>query len=220
MQLVVKAKVRPYVGMEPGFARYIYVQGEPILPISQVIWSQDGEEMNIIGVEAPYDYLKVSYRKATEEERKKEVKHSTQQWVVDVVLDQYAPVGALRQYVEVKFDHPKQKSARIPISGFVRPRQFVTPETVDFGRLRSLPLKRTLTFTNFISAGIELTEIETGMPGMTAEAKKKEETGHRFEVRLTLGEDMPKGDFSGTIRIHTTDAKNPIVEIPMKGTVL
>ncbi len=220
IQLVVKAKVQPYVGIEPGFARYIYVQGEVMRPIAQTIWAQDGKPMTITGVKSPYDYLKVSYRKASEQERKKEVEHEGQQWVVDIELDQYAPVGPLRQYVEVTFDHPEQKSARIPISGFVRPRQFVTPDKVDFGQLQGLPLKRTLTFTNFITAGIELTKIETGIPGITGVAKAKEDTGHRFEVQLTLEEDLPKGDFSGVIRIHTTDELNPVVEVPMKGTIL
>ena len=41
LQLVVKAEVTAFIGAQPGFARYTYVQGEELAPIPQLIWSQE-----------------------------------------------------------------------------------------------------------------------------------------------------------------------------------
>ena len=221
LQLVVKAKVQPYVSVLPGFARYNYVQGESVGTIQQTLWADDGSEVNIVSVKPPYDHLQVNYREAKEDER--HPKGKGKQWLLDFTLAADSPVGALRDYVEIRIDHPKQKIAKIPISGFVRPRQHITPPKVDFGKLEgaSLPLQRTLHFTNFITDTIELTEIETGIEGLSAQVVgSTRDVGYRFKLVLTLDPSMPRGDFSSTVKIHTTDEQNPIIELPVKGTIL
>ena len=223
VQLVVKANVKPYVSIVPGYARYNYVQGEPVGAIEQTLWAADGSDIEVLSVKPPYDHLKVSYRVATEEERHEQ--GVGKQWHISVTLDPQSPVGALRDYVEIRLNHAKQKVVKIPVSGFVRPRQHITPPDVDFGQLQgaTLPLRRTFHFTNFITNTIELTEIETGIAGLTGQVEsstKDDDAGYRFKLLLTLGPDMPKGKFESTIKIHTTDEQNPIVELPIKGTIL
>ena len=223
VQLVVKANVKPYIAIVPGYARYNYVQGEPVGAIQQTLWAEDGSDIEILSIKPPYDHLKVTYREATEEERHE--KGKGKQWHVEVTLDSQSPVGALRDYVEIRLSHAQQKVVKIPVSGFVRPRQHITPPELDFGPLQgaALPLRRTLHFTNFITNTIELTEIETdiaGLSGQVQNATKEDDAGYRFKLLLTLGPDMPKGEFESTIKIHTTDKQNPIVELPIKGTIL
>ncbi len=221
LQLVVKANVKPYVAVVPGYARYNYVQGEPVGTISQTLWAADGSDVDVVSVKPPYPHLKVSFREATEDER--HPKGEGKQWHIEFTLDSHSPVGALRDYVEVRLDRGKQKTAKIPISGFVRPRQHITPAELDFGELQgsALPLRRTLHFTNFISNTIELTQIETDIEGLSGRVQSgAKDPGFRFKLLLTLGPEMPKGSFSSTVKIHTTDEQNPIVELPIKGTIL
>ncbi len=220
LQLVVKADVKPYISVEPGYARYSYVQGEPLRPISQTLWSEDGRDINIVRVKTPYNHLKVSYREAKEEERKKDAKG--RQWRIDVELTPNAPVGALKDYVEVETDHPKQKLVKLPISGFVRPRQHITPVDLDFGEIEgaALPLQRSLHFTNFATEGIEVAKVETGLAGVTLTTTPNDkQPGHRLMLTLTLGPEMPKGDFNTAIKIYTTDKQMPFILLPIKGTV-
>lgn len=220
LQLVVKADVKPYISVEPGYARYNYVQGEPLRPITQILWTEDGSDVNIVRVKPPYPHLKVSYREPREEERKKDVKG--RQWAIDVELVPDAPVGALKDYVEVETSHPKQKLVKLPISGFVRPRQHITPVDIDFGEIEgaALPLQRTLHFTNFATEGIEVSKVETGLQGVTLTAKPNDKSpGHRLMLTLTLGPEMAKGDFNTTIKISTTDKQKPFILLPIKGTV-
>jgi len=220
LQLVVKADVKPYISVDPGYARYNYVQGEPLRPITQILWTEDGTDVNIVRVTPPYPHLKVSFREPREEERKKDVKG--RQWAIDVELVPDAPVGALKDYVEVETSHPKQKIVKLPISGFVRPRQHITPVDIDFGEIEgaALPLQRTLHFTNFATDGIEVVKVETGLQGvqLTAQPNDKQ-PGHRLMLTLTLAPEMPKGDFNTTIKIFTTDKQKPFMLLPIKGTV-
>lgn len=220
LQLVIKAKVKPFIAADPGYARYIYVQGERVEPIGQTLWAEDGKDIKIVNVKAPYDHLKVNYRPAKDEERNEKAEGN--QWRVEILLDKDAPIGALREYVEIVTDHPRQQVVRIPISGFVRPRQHITPMELDFGKLQgeSLPLRRTFHFTNFITDTIELPKVETGISGLSAEVSDSErQPGHRFKLTLNLGPDMPKGNFDTVVKIHTTDPQNPIVELPIQGVI-
>lgn len=222
IQLVMKADVKPYIGVLPGYARFSYVQGEPMGTIRQTVWSEDGQPIKVLSVKAPYDHLKVSHR-APKEDELHEKAEGKPQWLVDITLDAYAPIGALTGHVEVVIDHPKQKTALIPISGFVRPRQHVTPEQVDFGPLEggALPLKRVLAFTNFITAGIEVTKVETGhfaLDASVVETGRKD--GHRFKVILEVLPDMPKGDFATELKLHITDDQNPTISVPINGKIL
>jgi len=221
LQLVIRAEVRPYIGVFPGYVRYIYVQGEDIAPIPQTLWASDGEDFEIREVTSPNPELHVTFREATPEERQED--QPGRQWRLVPLLAKNAPVGALSGNIEVKTNHPKQKIVNVPISGFVRPRQHVTPQKVELGALEAgvLPLSRTLTFTNFITAGIQIQQVEVGIPTVSAEVVEVGKMdGHRFRVILTVGSEMPKGDFSTTLKLHISDAQNPVVEIPITGTVL
>ncbi len=221
LQLVIKANVKPYLRVFPGFARYSYVQGEYVEAIPQNLWAEDGSDLEILEVSSPYDYLKVSFHEATEAERDARGS-AAKQWRVNIKLEPNAPVGALRNFVRVTTNHPEQRIAKIPVSGFIRPRQHVTPETVEFGSLGQslLPVKRQLAMTNFITKAITIDKVETGLVGLEAEVTEiKNNEGHRFRVLLTVGEGMPEGQFSSMIKIHTSDSKNPIVEVPVTGTI-
>ena len=223
LQLSVKANVKPYIVVTPGFARFNYVRGEEIGTIAQTVWAEDVEGLEITEIKTPYDHLQVSFREATEAEHHE--KGQGRQWRVEVGLDEDAPVGALRDYLEIRFNHPKQKFAKIPISGFVRPRQHITPEKIDLGKLEGdfLPLRHTFHLSSFVTERIDLTTVETGHDAISAEVQQSpndRDKGYRFRIVLTIGPDMPKGEFDTKVKIHTTDSQSPVVELPVRGTVI
>lgn len=223
LQLVVKAHVKPYIQVTPGYARYNYVRGEEVRPLGQLLWAEDGSDLKILSAKGPFDHVLVSYREATAEER--DPRSTGRQWHIDIDLAPDSPVGPLRNHVLVTTDHPKQKTVKIPVSGFVRPRQHITPEEMNFGQLQgaALPAQRTFSFTNFITKPIELTSVETGFEAIKAEVRSsanETEKGYRFKLVLTIGPEMPKGSFDGTVKIHTTDTQNPVIELPITGTVM
>lgn len=220
INLVMKAEVRPYVGADPGYARFNYVQGEQTGVITQTIWAPDGTDLEIVGVENPYSHVTVTKRAATDDEKIGEKRGK--QWRLDIEIQADAPVGALRDYILVEVDHPKQQKLQIPVSGFVRPRQHATPRTVDFGEITgaNLPYERAIAFTSFITRGIELTKVDSSIAGLEAEVTPMDDTGHRFQVLLRMTPGAAPGAFEGKIVIHHTDGSTKPFEVPVKGRVL
>ena len=219
VELTIRAKVQPYIAAKPGYARYITVQGEPAQgSIGQTLWAPDGSSFEVVKVESPFPFLKVSYREAKPEERVADV--NGKQWRVDMTLSNDAKVGALADYVIIHTNHPKQKLVQIPVSGFVRPVMAVTPPVADFGKvdLRE-PLRKALNVRNFATEPIKITGLDESLPGIEAQVALVED-GREYEVRITLKPELGKGPFNGKLRIHTDSPKTPLIEVELKGTVL
>ena len=219
IELTITAKVEPFITVKPGYARYITVQGEKVEgQIVQNLWAPDGSAFDVTGVDSPWPYLKVSFREAAAEERHADAKGK--QWRVEMKLSNDAAVGALADYVTIHTNHPKQKVVQIPVSGFVRPVMAVTPPTADFGTFEiKEPKKTVLNVRNFATEPIKLTSVEGNLKGIEAKIEPLEE-GREYQVRLTLSPELGKGAFGGKLIIHTDSAKTPLIEVPLKGTVL
>lgn len=221
IELVVKAHIQPYLDVSPGYARFNYVQGEEIRPITQRLWASDGAAFQIVAMKPPYNHVKVSQREATAAERKADAAGS--QFLIDVIIDPNSPVGQLDNYVEVAVDHPRQKLVKIPISGFVRPRQHVTPSSLDMGQVEAsaLPLSRSAaSLVSFITAAIEVTGVSSDVVGLSGRVEPVDATGHRFRLLVEASPELAKGPFAGTLKLSITDPKNPVVAVPIKGVVL
>ncbi|MEM6457169.1 MAG: DUF1573 domain-containing protein [Acidobacteriota bacterium] len=220
LQLAIKADVKPYLEVSPGYARFTYVQGEPEGTLTQSIFAYDGSPIEVVDIKSKNRHLRLNKRLATESERNEKARGN--QWMVEITLDQEAPVGALREMVEVVTDHPKQRIVKVPVSGFIRPRQHATPQVVQFGDIpnEALPLQRGVEFTNFAASPIQISKVEIDHDSIVADVDRVVEDGHRFRFVLTIPDATPKGPFETVIRIHTTDAKQPIFEVPVRGSVL
>jgi Protein of unknown function (DUF1573) len=219
LTLTLKANVKPLVAVTPGYARYNYVQHEVPGTLTQYLWAQDDHDLKILRVESPYPFLKTSFREATAEERKPEGKG--RQWRVDTTIQPDAAIGALGDFVLVHTNHPKDKVLRIPISGFVRPVIAVTPPVANIGS-RDLTKEAyigKLRVANYATETIAVTKVESDIPGVTAKIEPLE-AGRSYDVVMTFSPSTPKGELNGKLRIHTASPKVPVVEVPLRGTVL
>jgi hypothetical protein len=219
LTLTVRARVEPFIAVKPGYARYTIVRGEAKEgTIVQTLYTPDGSPMDIVKVESPWPYLKVSFREAQEGERLPDVK--VKQWRVETLLSSDAPVGPLAGNVVVHTNHAKQKLVEIPVSGFVRPVLAVTPPKADFGNVEvKEPLRRTLDVKNFATEPIKLIGVDPIGKGIEAKVEPLEE-GREYAVRLTLSSGLPKGPFHNKLTIHTDSPKSPVIEVELTGTVL
>ena len=118
-------------------------------------------------------------------------------------------------------DHPKDKVVRIPISGFVRPVIAVTPPVANIGSrdLTKEAYVGKLRVANFATETIAVTKVESDIPGVTATFEPVE-AGRTYNVVMTFSPSIPKGELNGKVRIHTASPKVPVVEVPLRGTVL
>jgi hypothetical protein len=216
--LVLKTSIQvdPLLSVKPGYARWNTVQGEKEGIITQTLWSLDDADFRVLRIDAP-PHVQTSFRPVTESERRPDVKGS--QWHVDVSVESWSPVGAITGELEVVTDHPSQPSVRIPLSGFVRPIIHVTPPTADLGAV-TLGQERKATFfmQNFGTAKVTILKAESTVKG-TKLAVVPVLDGRSFRLELTLPPAMPAGEFKGALRIQTDNAKAPVVEVPISGTV-
>lgn len=223
LNLTFKVTVTPSLRVIPGYARYQVVHGEtePAL-IRQTIWALDEKDFQVVEVESPLPYLTTRAWKASEEERRDDPTAEGDQWIVEITLDyNKAPVGALAHHVIVHTDHPAQKQIEIPVSGFVRPAMWSTPAEVDLGDVElEEPRGFSLVVQNFLTEEIEIIEVTSGLEGVETEVVPIDE-GRKFTVRCTLDPDeVPKGPFDTTVKIKTNTEKAPMLEVPLRGTIL
>ena len=219
-ELTVKAQVEPHLIADPGFARFLQTQHSDPGVVEQRLWTRTFDDLKILEITSPYPFLTVRHE-AIRDEADRNEKGVGPQYAITLVLDYTeAPVGSLAEYVVVKTNHPKQAEFKIPVSGFIRPLVVTTPDTADFG---SLTLDEDGAYGSVIlkhygTQPLEIGEARTTVPGVEV-AVEEVEAGREFRVRVQLPADMPKGPFTGTIRLSTNNPRKPTVEIPLKGTI-
>jgi hypothetical protein len=218
LQLSVKADVRPYLFIQPGYARFVQAQQSEPGVVQQIVFTTTFDDLKITEVESPYPFLKVAYREATEEDEPRDYGVG-RQWVLTLTLDYTtAPVGTLAEYVTLHTNHPNQPVAKLPVSGFVRPMIAVTPTAADFGEIEVDEAQNaSMLIRSFATEDVAVTSAETDVPGVALEVTPIEE-GKRYGLQVTLSPEMPKGSFDGTITIRTDSPKAPLIEVPLRGT--
>jgi hypothetical protein len=203
----------------PGFARYVVTQGfSGDSTVTQTLFSSDETDFEITGVESPYPFVEATFREAKPDERNE--RGVGRQWVVATKISPEAPVGALTEPVVIRLQHPKQPSASFPLSGIVRPMFVVTPSIGDWGELE-IKEREVVSFVvkNYADEDVELTKVELALSGIETKIDTVTK-GHIFEVKLTLTPEMPKGAVDQVMRISTSSKRHPVLEVPIKFTIL
>lgn len=217
--LTLRAEIVAFVEVAPGFARLLQVRTLPPQTAAVNLWSGDGTPFEVLEVRAPQPWIQASARRAEPAERRAGAPE--EQWRVEVSLAPEAPLGPLTDKLVVRTSHPQQGEVEIPLSGFVRPVLQPTPAVADFGTIGRAAQDKSrfvLKLFNFGSEPVEVRSASTDLPFL-AVTTSAEEAGRRFRIELRLAPDAPKGKFEGTLRVETTSAAMPVVEIPVRGKV-
>jgi Protein of unknown function (DUF1573) len=217
IQLTMRALVQAPLDAQPGYFRFLHTQGAPAETATQVVWSADHPDLEVRSVESPLPSLTVSFRPAKEEERHPQGRGK--QWVVTATLASEPPSGPLSGDVTIETNHPRQRTLAVPIAGYVRPVLMVTPPTADFGTFPGGESRRaSVLITNYGTAPLELLTVDSDLRGLSARIEEREK-GKRYDIALTLAAGVVKGPFAGSLRVRTSSAKMPLLEVPVKGEV-
>lgn len=216
--LVIKAVIQPRIEVDPGYARFIVIEGKGSESSTQTLWTTDGPELTIRSVRSPYPFVKATYARVEQETG---AAAGGQKWQVRLTIDRdKAPVGPLADYVEIETNHPGQAIVKIPVSGFVRPELSVTPKLAELGsRKIEAPYETSFEVRNQTDAEILVESVAADVDGVGVEFEEVEK-GKLYKVVLTLSPEMAKGPFTGKLQISTTSKRNPLVEIDLSGTIL
>jgi hypothetical protein len=214
LDITVRVESRPYVWADPPELRYIvhrYFEGSGSARAK--VAGANPSEFRILDIESPYPFLTLTHREALPEERQP---GPGSQYVIESNLDPAAPVGPLEGWVRVTTDHEKQKKLSIAVSGFVRPLLHVTPpeaklEGVEPG---DEPLRWSHHVRNFATETITIERTESDIAGLEI-AVRPGRHDHEFYVDLVLPPSALRQSVLGAVKLHTTSAKAPIVQIPV-----
>jgi hypothetical protein len=225
-QLTIHSIVKPYVEAYPaGFVRFNMVQGDADTQ-TVTLYSEEDEPFEITKIETPGDWVKVTPTKIENEAEKvpNVGKPGQAQYKLAITLGgPDAKVGPLYDKINVITNSRHQQAYQISISGVIRPTFRVDPVALNFGevtpadaaatrsiQLRSNDLKMPESFV--------VTKAVSSIPSVTAAVKPGANKGE-YEVTLQLAKDAKPGDIDGTVNIYTSDKINPVVSVPVKGTV-
>jgi hypothetical protein len=219
LALTIKAIVKPYVEVAPQeFVRFSAIKGDTAS--QDLILFSSEPDFHPAVAEASQPYVQAQITPATDKE-KLEGKAGAQ-YKLHVTLEPSAPVGVLNAPVRVKTGVAKQPDLDIRVSGIVRDRISVTPASIVFGNFTPGKdvISRNVIFTNNKPAqAVRVQKVESTVSGMSAELVPMTE-GINYTIVLKPKSDLKKGEFSGMLKIYTSDKDRPEIDVPMTGNVL
>jgi len=225
-QLTLHAIVKPYVEAYPaGFVRFNLLQGDADTQ-TVTLYSEEDEPFEIKDVEVPADYIKATVTKV---EKKEDLapnvgRPGQNQYRVNITVGgPDAKVGPLADKVRVVTTSKHQPEYLISVAGVIRPTFRIDPAGVNFGEVApsdTAAVRSIVLHSNDQKSPEKfvVTKAESSLPGVVASVKPGANKGD-YEVTLQLAKDTKPGDLDGTVKIYTTDKVNPVVTVPVKGTV-
>lgn len=224
--VTIHAIVKPYVEAHPaGFVRFNLLQGETDVQ-TVTLYSEETEPFEIVKVDTPQPWIKVDYKKIEDAAQiVSTVGRSGQaQYRVNITAGgNDAKIGPLAEKIHIVTNSKHSPDYWLSVSGVIRPTFRVEPSGVNFGEvtpadsaatrsvvLRSNNLKAPETFI--------VSKVESTVPGVTANVKPTQNKGE-YEVTLQVAPTAPAGDVDGKVTIYTNDKVNPVVTVPVKGTI-
>ena len=231
--LTIHAVVKPYVEAFPaGFVRFMQLQGD-VATQSVTLYSEEDEPFEIKDVQVPIDpttnkpvgWVTVAYHKLDDADRVPNVgKAGQNQYRVDITVGgNDAKVGPMADKIRILSNSKHQPEYPISVTGVIRPTYRVEPTMLNFGEVApsdAAATRSVLLHSNDLKTPeqFQVTKVESDVPAITTAFKPLAQKGD-FEVTLQVAPNAKPGDIDGTVKIYTSDKINPVVTLPVKGTV-
>jgi len=226
-QLTIHAIVKPYVEAYPaGFVRFNLLQGETDSQ-GVTLYSEEDEPFQIEKVESPVDWIKVDYRKVDDASQLAPGvgKKDQAQYKFNITVGgPDAKIGPIAEKVRITTNSKHQAEYLVSVSGVVRPTYRVEPSNgVNFGEVAPSDtgaVRSVMLHSNNLKTpdAFTVTKAESSTPVVTTAIKQGANKGD-YEVTLQIAKDAKPGDLDGTVKIFTSDKVNPVVTVPVRGTI-
>jgi hypothetical protein len=148
---------------------------------------------------------------------------------IDVTVPPGTAIGRYREALILHTDDKAYPRLNIEMNILVKPDVFVTPETLDFGRINLTQVKSNSSLLNLLEQDF-LVKRKTGdmtIKGISADFPFLKLTqdpigkAQNFQVNVGLAQDKLKpGKFSGSIILETDDPKFSKLAIPVSGEII
>src|SRR5216684_3853828 len=223
--LTIHAVVKPYVEAYPaGFVRFNQLQGD-VATQSITLYSEEDDPFEIKDVQVPGDWVKVTTHILEDADRVPNVgKAGQNQYKVDITVGgPDAKIGPMADKIRILTSSKHSPEYPISVTGVIRPTYRVEPTMLNFGEVAPTDAAATrsvLLHSNDLKTPEQfvVTKVESNAPGITTAFKPLAQKGD-YEVTLQVAKDAKPGDIDGSVKIYTSDKLNPVVTVPVKGTI-
>jgi len=225
-QLTIHAIVKPYVEAYPaGFVRYNLLQGDAETQ-SVTLYSEEDEPFQVLKVDVPGDWVKVVPKKIEDQTQlvPNVGKAGQAQYRLDITVGgPEAKIGPLADKIHIVTNSKHQPEYFVSISGVIRPTFRVEPSGVNFGEVAPTDTAATRSVilrSNNLKApeAFSVTKVESNTPLVVTSMKPTANKGE-YEVTLQVAPTAKPGDIDGQVKIYTNDKINPVVTVPIRGTI-
>jgi hypothetical protein len=225
-QLTIHAIVKPYVEAHPaGFVRFNMLQGDTDVQ-TVTLYSEETDPFEIVKIESPQPWIKVDYKKIEDPAMLVTTvgRPGQAQYRVNITAGGAdAKVGPLAEKIHIVTNSKHTPDYWVSVAGVIRPSFRVEPTNVNLGEVAPTDTAATRSVvlrTNNLKSpeSFVVNKAESTVPGVTAAVKPGANKGE-FEVTLQVDKNAKAGDVDGNIKIYTNDKVNPVVTVPVKGTI-
>ncbi|MGZ7039658.1 MAG: hypothetical protein ACXVJO_15895, partial [Thermoanaerobaculia bacterium] len=134
-----------------------------------------------------------------------------------------AKIGPLADRIHIVTNSKHQPEYFVSISGVIRPTFRVEPTGVNFGEVAptdSAATRSVILRSNNLKTPevFSVTKVESNNPTVMTSLKPTANKGE-YEVTLQVAPTAKAGDIDGKVTIYTNDKINPVVTVPVRGTV-
>jgi archaellum component FlaG (FlaF/FlaG flagellin family) len=224
-QLTIHAVVKPYVEAFPaGFVRYNLLQGDASSE-SVTLYSEEEEPFQITSIETPADWIKAEYKKVDDPSQiVPNGKPGQNQYKLNITVGgPDAKLGPIADKIHVVTNSKHQPDYYISVTGVVRPSFRVDPTGINFGEVApadAAAMRTVLIHSNDLKSPDHFVVMKavSAVPGVTAAVAPGANKGD-YVVTLQVTKDAKDGNLDGAVKIFTNDKLNPVVTVPVKGTI-
>ena len=216
--LTLRVVVKSHLVMRPASLRLDAVRHDPPVTVGATLWSVDRPDLAVVSVDSSEPAIAWSFRPARGAELAAD--GQGKQWRVEATLDPAAPLGSIAVVAHVHTNDRADGVLTLPVIGAQRLPLVLTPPNAALGEVRAGPsYRRVFRLQNLGAAPIDVERVTSDLPALSAEVSKLPD-GKSFEVAIRLDGALPKGDFAGTLVIHTTSREQPQLDVAVSGKAL
>ncbi len=141
-----------------------------------------------------------------------------EQYVVDLILDRYAPLVPLLGWVRIDTVHPKMPVIVLPVRGQVMGNLRPQPYQFDFHIVEEGEIAvATITLINGGPRPVRILKVEPHLPAAPVISVKP--LGKQHVISLKIPSAPPRWSLEGVVNIFTDDPREPVVQVPVTGWV-
>ena len=138
---------------------------------------------------------------------------------VRVSIGEDAPLGRISGALEFFVNGETEMCSRVPVTAFLTGDIDISPKRILFrAKRRNQEDVETVDITSGTGKAFRIHKVSSDIPNLQTELLSHEE-GKHYSVTASLKRGTPAGAVRGNITIHTDNALQPKIEVPVYGTV-